>query len=208
MRPRPRPHPDMPGWSSRACTLALATMPRRMVLPLRSSLLSLSLAGALAGCAPALDWRDVPVSEDLLIQFPCRPERVERRVDLGGEAVAARMLSCEAGGIGWSVTVFDIGDPYRLADALMLLRRSLSTKLRAEESIGPMPALAALTPQPTARRLGLQGRGAEGVPVEAEALFAARGLQALQVVAIRRDGPASRWRDWAGEFIGSLHARP
>ena len=198
----------MPGWSPRACALALATMPRRVSFPLPSSLLPLFLAGALAGCAPALDWRDVPVGEDLLIQFPCRPERVERRVDLGGESVAARMLSCEACGIGWSVTVFDIGDPYRLADALMLLRRSLSSNLRAEEVVGPMPARAALTPQPTSRRLRLQGRGAEGASLEAEALFAARGLQALQVVAIRRDGPASRWRDWAGEFIGSLHVRP
>ena len=54
----------------------------------------------------------------------------------------------------------------------------------------------------------LVGRGADARAVEAEVLIAARGLQVLQVVAITRGEPVSRWRDRAQEFIGSLRPAP
>ena len=54
----------------------------------------------------------------------------------------------------------------------------------------------------------LSGRGADARAVEAEVLLAARGLQVLQVVAITRGEPVSRWRDRAQEFIGSLRPAP
>ena len=171
----------------------------------------LLLAGAgllCGGCAPALDWRDVAVADGLVIQFPCRPERAERAVRLLDRSVPARMSSCDAGGLGWSVTLFELDEPARVSETLRHLRSRLAANLQAEESLAQEATGPGLTPQQEARRLLLSGRGADARAVEAEVLIAARGLQALQVVAITRGEPVSRWRDRAQEFIGSLRPAP
>ncbi|MGR6805661.1 hypothetical protein ACU6VI_05010 [Sphaerotilus natans] len=167
----------------------------------RCGLAVVLLAG---GCAPALDWRDVAVADGLVIQFPCRPERAERAVRLLERSVPARMSSCDAAGLGWSVTTFDVDDPGRVSETLRHLRGRLAANLQAEESQSRAVEAPGLTPQQEARRLLLSGRSADARPVEAEVLIAARGLQVLQVVAITRGEPVSRWRDRAQEFIGSL----
>jgi len=162
------------------------------------------LVALLPACSPVLDWRDVLVADGMVLQFPCRPERVERTVALAGRSVPARMLSCDAGGLGWSITLFDIGEPALLPAALRHLRSQLAQHLRADEVEGRPPRQAGLTPQDEAWRMRLVGRDAAGQPVHAEVLIAARGLQALQIVALTRSDPVSRGSDRAAEFIDSL----
>jgi hypothetical protein len=162
------------------------------------------LLAGLSACSPALDWRDVPVTDELVLQFPCRPDRVERTVVLSGRDVRARMLSCDAADMGWSATLFDVGDPTLLPVALRHLRHQLALHLRASESAGRLASQRGLTPQQEAWRMRLIGQDQAGRPVHAEVLIAARGLQALQIVALTRSDAVSRGSDHAAEFIDSL----
>ena len=110
-----------------------------------------------------------------------------------------------------SVVELSDQDAEDLGDAVVLqppASGDLQANLQAEESLAQEATGPGLTPQQEARRLLLSGRGADARAVEAEVLIAARGLQVLQVVAITRGEPVSRWRDRAQEFIGSLRPAP
>jgi len=74
------------------------------------------LAVAMAACSPALNWRavQVPDADGLSALFPCKPERIERRIAWHGvpEGVVMHMLACEAQGLNWSlsyVTLPEVG---------------------------------------------------------------------------------------------------
>ncbi len=65
-----------------------------------SSALVASLFGALtlSACSPAQNWRDVAFEGSALkFQLPCKPDRTNRSVPLGGVPVDLQMVGCESG---------------------------------------------------------------------------------------------------------------
>ena len=74
--------------------------------------LALALAGALAGCSPTFNWREVPIgSEGVIVLLPCKPDRATRALPLGVEAVTVDMAGCEAGGATFAVAHAVAGSP-------------------------------------------------------------------------------------------------
>ncbi len=161
-------------------------------------------AALLAGCAPALDWRDVTLGEQTRLQFPCKPDRIERRLPLAGAEVSARMLQCDAGGASWSAVEFEMVEPLRVHEALRELRTSFAQRLGAPQAPAVAASVAGATPSPEARRLELQGRLDDGTPVQARAVFVGRGTRAFQVVVLVRGDTAPRWAESADEFLASV----
>ena len=54
---------------------------------------------ALAGCSPAFNWREVrPENTRLQVLLPCKPDKAQKVVPLGGQATTLSMLGCDAGG--------------------------------------------------------------------------------------------------------------
>src|SRR3954447_14880904 len=92
------------------------------------------LAGVLlllGGCAPALDWRSVPLPDtELIAELPCRPGRFERQAMVAGTSLKLFMLSCQAGGVTYGVATAEVGDVTRV-DAVLH-----SLVLGAEAAIG------------------------------------------------------------------------
>jgi hypothetical protein len=65
-----------------------------------SSALVASLFGALtlSACSPAQNWRDVAFEGSALkVQLPCKPDRTNRSVPLGGVPVELQVVGCESG---------------------------------------------------------------------------------------------------------------
>jgi hypothetical protein len=65
-----------------------------------SSALVASLFGALtlSACSPAQNWRDVAFEGSALkVQLPCKPDRTNRSVPLGGVPVDLQVVGCESG---------------------------------------------------------------------------------------------------------------
>jgi hypothetical protein len=61
-------------------------------------------AALLAACSPTFNWRDVPMtSTELTALLPCKPDRAERSMPLGGESVTIQMAGCEAGGATFAI---------------------------------------------------------------------------------------------------------
>ena len=74
--------------------------------------LALAMAGALAGCSPTFNWREVPIgSEGVIVLLPCKPDRATRALPLGVEAVTVDMAGCEAGGATFAVAHAVAGSP-------------------------------------------------------------------------------------------------
>lgn len=57
------------------------------------------LSVALAGCSPSLNWRSVSLEPlGLGASLPCKPDRLERSIELAGVPVQVHMAGCSADG--------------------------------------------------------------------------------------------------------------
>ena len=143
------------------------------------------LAGALAGllllaaCNPTFNWRTVRGDgAPMQALMPCKPDRAEREVPLGGLNVTLHMMSCDTGGLTFAVAWLDAGDATRAAIALDAWRRATLVAVHAAPTLADDPAAQWPAAVPGAdRAVGLQagGRDPRSEPVTVRALHAAQG---------------------------------
>lgn len=139
------------------------------------------LALALAGCAPALDWRQVqPDDAGVQALYPCKPRSHERTVRLAGNEVRMRMYACQAQGLTFGITYADLPSPAQVGPALRELRDAASTHLPGVAHALPPLQVPGMTPQPDAAHLRLEARRPDGRPLVQEAAFFARGTRVYQ----------------------------
>jgi hypothetical protein len=141
--------------------------------------------GALAGCAPALDWREVrPAASDIVAMFPCKPDRAEREVPLGAQRLRMRLLSCSADGTMFALSGTDAGDPAQVTPALAALRETAAANVAAPAASTAAFAVPGATPNALAGRLRLDGRRPDGQPLVAHAAFFVRGTAVWQATVM------------------------
>lgn len=158
----------------------------------RSRRLASALAGLLliAACTPTFNWRTVRADgAPVEALMPCKPERAEREVPLGGLNASLHMLSCDTGGLTFAVAWVDAGDAARAALALEAWRRATLLAVQADPALADDPAASWPAGVPGSdRALGLQasGRNPGGEPVQVRALHATRGGQLLHAAIYGR----------------------
>lgn len=145
------------------------------------SLLALML---LQACSPSLNWRDVrPEGASLVLLLPCKPDKAQRTVPLGGFATELNMLGCDAGGATFAVASANISDAAKVAEVLAQWQKLtlLNMKASAGAQVSPLK-VAGSDALPPAVLVKAQGRRADGNPVTGQAAYFARGAQVFQVV--------------------------
>ena len=147
------------------------------------SLTRAALAGvaALAGCSPALDWRELRLqAAPLKIVMPCKPEKGSRRVVMAGRPVALDALACAAGGSTFAVLSADIGGPASADGSLRQWQAASLATMRGrtvrEHRFVPEGALDL----PRSVQLVASGQRTDGKAVEAEVAYFARGKRVFQ----------------------------
>jgi hypothetical protein len=165
-----------------------------------SRLLTLLPAGlatllALAACSPALNWREVRLDNTpLSLLLPCKPDKAEKVVPLGGQPVTLRMWGCDAAGATFAVAVADLGDPARAAPVLAQWQDLTLVHMKA----GPVGADAGTSQRlplklpgaadpPAPVRVVAQGQRADASPVQGQAAYFAQGAQVFQAVMYAKD---------------------
>ena len=124
----------------------MATLTRRMA-PF------LCMAAVLAGCAPALNWRDVrPEGSGVQALFPCKPDVEERRVALAGPPVRWALNVCTAGDQSWALAHADVVEPGRVGPALAALQAGAAANLGVRTVASTPQAVAGATPQAASGR--------------------------------------------------------
>ena len=163
-----------------------------------------TMACLAAACSPTLDWRDVRLGADTRLQFPCKPDRLERKLRLLDREAAAQMLVCEGGGLTWSATVFDLGDPALAPAALRELHQGLLANMQGTEDATQTVAVPGMTVGTLAQRSRMHGARPDGSATLAQALFVARGPRVYQLVVMARPDAPAQWSAQAAEFLDAL----
>lgn len=140
---------------------------------------------ALAGCSPALNWREVrPEGTGLALLLPCKPDKAQKVVPLGGQATQLSMLGCDADGATFAVAIADVGDPLQTASVLALWQDLTLANMKAtSDSRQSLPLkIPGASPATPVTRLQAQGQRADGTAVSGQAAYFAQGSQLFQVV--------------------------
>jgi hypothetical protein len=157
----------------------------------------------LAGCSPALDWRDLqPEDSGARAQFPCKPVSNARDVPLAGATLRLTLHACTAGDdTTYALAVADTGDPTRVGDVLQALLDSAAGNVGSAPAPVPLPlAVRGATPNPASRRVALAGTRSDGEPVQAQVAVFAKGTRVYQATVLGRRVDAEA----ADTFFGAL----
>ncbi|NMM76003.1 hypothetical protein [Acidovorax sp. SRB_24] len=140
-----------------------------------------ALALCLSACSPALNWRSVVLPEiGLRASLPCKPDHLERRIELAGTDTAVDMAGCAADGVTFAVACAVLSNPAQAGAALAHWRAAVLAGLRAPAPGQPgaaqdspfVPVGALDLPQSV--RTVVQGRQPGGEAVHAQAVWFAR----------------------------------
>jgi hypothetical protein len=145
------------------------------------TMVTLAGAAALAGCSPALDWREVRLeAAPLKITFPCKPEKGSRQVTMAGRTVALDALACEAGGSTFAVLSADVGGPASADSALQQWQAASLATMRGqavrESRFVPNGALDL----PRSVQVAASGQRSDGKAIQAQVAYFARGNHVFQ----------------------------
>ena len=157
---------------------------------------------ALAACSPAFNWREVrPDNSGLSLLFPCKPEKAEKMVPLGGPPTNLILLGCDTGGATFAVAMAEMGDIAKVPAVLTQWRNLTLANMKAPL----IPAAAASAPAAQAGQailstqrilikipgadllsppvlLKARGQRPDGAGVTGHAAYFSRGTQVFQVV--------------------------
>lgn len=175
-------------------------MPRLPWTLYATAAMALCALSALSACSPALNWRDVrPDNTGLSLLLPCKPDKVQKTVPLGGQPTELRLLGCDADGATFAVAVADLGDASKAAAVLLHWQNLTLANMRAPlpgERPAPaspdapatlatevmpfkLPGVNAASP---AVLVKASGRRADGSSVMGHAAYFSQGTQVFQVV--------------------------
>lgn len=149
-----------------------------MFRPIRFCL-PLSLCFALVACSPALNWRELHgQSLGLSALLPCKPDRAQKPVPLGGQLTELLMWGCEADGALFALSAADLGDAARVPAVLSQWQGLMLSHMRAAQPVqGPWRVAGA---DIAASRVQASGTHPDGRAVQAQAVFFARGSRVYQ----------------------------
>lgn len=161
----------------------------------------------MAGCAPALDWREVrPAGSALRAMFPCKPASHARRVSLAQSSVEMSLYACNVADVSYAVAFADVEDPARVGVALEELGRALAANVQAAEAVASSPlAVPGMTPSPHAAAWRAQGRLPDGRAVRERAALFAYGTRVYQATVVGARMPDD---EALANFFGALRVQP
>jgi hypothetical protein len=141
------------------------------------------VACLLAACSPTFNWREVrPDETRLALLLPCKPDKAEKMVPLGGRPTSLRLLGCDTGGATFAIAVADMGDAARVADVLTQWQALTLANMKAGAPQVSSLILRGAAPSPVPVLVKAQGQRADGTAVNGQAAYFAQGTQVFQAV--------------------------
>lgn len=145
------------------------------MFPYRPALCA-AVALAAAACTPSLNWREVRLAPTTAVALlPCKPDRAERSVPLGGEPTTLAVSGCEAGGATFALMAAKVPAGRAPDELLAGWQQATLAHMRAQGT----PERRPFTPPgaralPHAQRLTARGQRPDGRPVMAQAVWSAQ----------------------------------
>jgi len=169
------------------------------------------LAAMLLACSPALNWREVRIDGmPLRLLLPCKPDRAERAVAMGGRQLPLRMLGCDADGATFAVSHVQAPVAAGLDVAALLAgwKAAVLAHVQASAVVEQVWAPAGVGTSGPALRLRAEGRRADGAAIAMQAVwFATADAAGLHLVHGVVFTPQLR-QDVAESFFSSFAPAP
>ena len=90
----------------------------------------------LTACNPTFNWRDVrPDGTRLALLLPCKPDKAQRTVPMASQPTEINLLSCDAGGVTFAVSMADINDAGKTDAVLAQWQSATLTNIKAGSPI-------------------------------------------------------------------------
>jgi hypothetical protein len=141
------------------------------------------VVGLLAACSPTFNWREVrPAETRLALLLPCKPDKAEKIVPLGGRPTPLRLLGCDAGDATFAIAVADVGDAVRVTDVLAQWQALTLANMKAGAPQVAALALKGAAPSSAPVLVKAQGQRADGTAVSGQAAYFSQGTQVFQAV--------------------------
>ena len=135
----------------------------------------------LTACNPTFNWRDVrPDGTRVAVLMPCKPDKAQRTVPMAGQPTVLNLLSCDAGGVTFAVSVADVKEAAKTAAVLVQWQSATLTHIKAPPAAGiafKLPGLGS-----GAVMVKATGQRANGQAVSSQAAYFAQGSQVFQAV--------------------------
>jgi len=138
------------------------------------------LIALLTACAPALNWRQVPLDR-ITVLLPCKPDRAQRSLRLGEREVTISMAGCEADGVIFAVSHIHQPDATSASAVAREWRAATLANIRAtsvtEALMAPVTGATAVT------QLSARGVRADASEVRAQLAWLVAGDDVFHVAA-------------------------
>ena len=135
----------------------------------------------LTACSPTFNWRDVrPDGTRLALLMPCKPDKAQRVVPLTGQPTEINLLSCDAGGATFAVSVVDVKETSKVAAPLAQWQSATLANIKAvpgQEAALKLPGLAS-----SAVMVRATGQRANGRTISSQAVYFAQDSRIFQAV--------------------------
>lgn len=134
------------------------------------------MAGLLAACSPALNWREVQIGR-LNALLPCKPDTASRPVALAGQTLNMDMVGCEAGGALYAISRVQAPDESGVSALLAALREDALAHI-AQSVVRPLPNTGDAQ---SSLDLLVDGQRANGAPLQARFKWWLVGREVYQI---------------------------
>ena len=174
----------------------------RATLGVLTALMALAL---LPACSPAIDWREMrPEGAHLRLAMPCRPASHQRSVPLAGAPVQMTLLACQLDSGTFALGFADMGDPTRVAPALLALVESARVNVQGQSMTLNPAQVPGMTPQPAAQQWRVSGNLPDGRAVVSHGVVFAHGTRVYQATVVG----AQPGEDLVRNFLDALAVQP
>lgn len=144
-----------------------------------------ALVVGLSACSPALNWREVrPDDAALSLLLPCKPDKAQQTVPMGGQPTALTLLGCDAGGAAFAVAVADMGQAAAVPAVLLQWQAATLAGIRAGSPTSTPWTVPGAVAAPAPVLVRALGQRPDGSAVNSHALYFAHGTQVYQVVML------------------------
>lgn len=137
---------------------------------------------SLAACNPTFNWRDVRFDNArLALLMPCKPDKALRTVPMASQPTEMSLLSCDAGGTTFAVSMADVNDAAKTGAVLAQWQSAALTNIKSALP-GTRDAFKLQGLSSGAVMVKATGQRTNGQAVTSQAAYFAQGSQIFQAV--------------------------
>ena len=143
-----------------------------------------SACSVLAGCSPALDWREVLApAGGLQGLFPCKPTMQTRSAPLpdpAASSLSVTLQACEADGSTFALLSAQVPEGVSPSTVLQSMTDGLGARYGSAPQAVTPAVVSGMTASPQSQRMRFSAARPDGTAIVTEALFFSRGSVVYQ----------------------------